>query len=254
MPARQKSRQRALQILYLLDMRPEGDVTITQAIHTFFQSLGVEEDEPRLGEDPFAEQLARGATEHRAEIDQIISAHSVHWRMERMAVVDRNILRVATFEMMYLPTPAPVTLANTSLIGQPAPNFSLNRVDGTAMRLSSYRGRVVFVNFWATWCEPCQRELPAFQSFMAEQGPRGALVLAVNSGETAEQVSGYFAQHQITAVPALLDTDLQVYDDYNIQLLPTTYVIDAAGVVRYLHLGEMTTDDLNSYVAALTGG
>lgn len=110
MPARQKSRQRALQILYLLDMRPEGDVTISQAIRTFFQQLGVEEDEPQLEEDPFAEQLARGAAEHRAELDQIISAHSEHWRMERMAVVDRNILRVATYEMMHLSTPAPVVI------------------------------------------------------------------------------------------------------------------------------------------------
>ncbi len=149
------------------------------------------------------------------------------------------------------PTPAPVTLANTSLIGQSAPNFSLAALDGGAMRLSSYRGRVVFVNFWATWCEPCQRELPAFEAFMAEQGENGALVLAVNAGETAEQVTTYFDDHQISGIPALLDTGLEIYDRYNVQLLPTTYVIDPAGVVRYAHLGEMTADDLNAYVAEL---
>jgi peroxiredoxin len=142
-----------------------------------------------------------------------------------------------------------VTLANTSLIGQSAPNFSLAALDGSIMRLSSYRGRVVFVNFWATWCEPCQRELPAFEAFMAEQGEDGALVLAVNAGEPAEQVTTYFEAHQISGIPALLDADLEVYDRYNVQLLPTTYVIDPAGVVRYAHLGEMTAEDLSAYVA-----
>jgi thiol-disulfide isomerase/thioredoxin len=121
------------------------------------------------------------------------------------------------------------------------------------MRLSSYRGRVVFVNFWATWCEPCQRELPAFEAFMAEQGDNGALVLAVNAGETAEQVTTYFDDHQISDIPTLLDADLEVYDRYNVQLLPTTYAIDPAGVVRYAHLGEMTSDDLNAYVEELAG-
>jgi peroxiredoxin len=149
------------------------------------------------------------------------------------------------------PTPAPVTLANTSLIGQSAPNFSLAALDGRTMRLSSYRGRVVFVNFWATWCEPCQRELPAFEAFMAEQGENGALVLAVNVGETAEQVTTYFDDHQISGIPALLDANLEVYDRYDVQLLPTTYVIDPAGVVRYAHLGEMTAEDLSAYVAEL---
>lgn len=149
------------------------------------------------------------------------------------------------------PTPAPVTLANPSLIGQPAPNFTLDGLDGRQVRPSSYRGRVVFLNFWATWCEPCQRELPAFEAFMAGQGERGALVLAVNAGETAEQVTNYFEDHRIAGIPALLDTDLTVYDRYNVQLLPTTYVIDASGVVRYMHLGEMTADDLSAYTGEL---
>jgi peroxiredoxin len=149
------------------------------------------------------------------------------------------------------PTPAPVPLANMSLIGQSAPNFTLAGLDGHKLRLSSYRGRVVFVNFWATWCEPCQRELPAFEAFMAEQGEDGAMVLAVNAGETAEQVTAYFDDHQISGIPTPLDGDLEIYNRYNVELLPTTYVIDPAGVVRYAHLGEMTAEDLSAYVAEL---
>jgi len=111
MPSRHKSRQRALQILYLLDMRPAGEVTASEAIRSYFLSLGDDvEGEPLLDEDPFAEQLVRGAIENRAEIDVIITAHSQHWRMERMAVVDRNILRLATYEMLKLATPPPVVI------------------------------------------------------------------------------------------------------------------------------------------------
>ncbi len=150
------------------------------------------------------------------------------------------------------PTPAPVTLANPSLIGQPAPNFELEGRRGNTTRLSSYRGRIVLLNFWATWCEPCQRELPAFANFNAEQGSRGAIVLAVNAGETPEQVTDYFKEHHLKNIPVLMDTDLAVYDLYNIQLLPTTYVIDAMGVVRYMHLGELTLEDMSAYLAELS--
>jgi peroxiredoxin len=148
------------------------------------------------------------------------------------------------------PTPAPVTLADTSLVDKPAPNFELTDLEGDSVRLSSYRGRVVFVNFWATWCEPCQRELPAFQSYMA--GENGAVILAVNAGETLDQINTYFEEHDIHDVPTLLDTNLAIYDLYNIDRLPTTYVIDPAGVVRYRHLGEMTTADLQAYADGLS--
>lgn len=110
MPSRQKSRQRALQILYLLDMRPEGEVSAAEAIRSYFLSLGGEEGEPVREEDDFAGQLVRGAIEHKAEIDRIIVTHSQNWRIERMAVVDRNILRLASYEMLKLATPPPVVI------------------------------------------------------------------------------------------------------------------------------------------------
>ena len=110
MPSRQKSRQRALQILYLLDMRPEDDVSATEAIGSYFFSLGDEDGQPLPETDDFAEQLVKGTVANRVEIDRIIVAHSQNWRIERMAVVDRNILRLASFEMLKLATPPPVVI------------------------------------------------------------------------------------------------------------------------------------------------
>lgn len=151
-------------------------------------------------------------------------------------------------------TPLAVTTVFKQLIDQPAPNFELASLDGRTVRLSSYRGRLVFLNFWATWCEPCQRELPAFARFMAEQGETGPVILAVNISDSPNQISAYFEEQGIAGVPILLDFELAVYEAYAISQLPTTFVIDSGGVVRFRHIGEMTAADLQAYTEGLSAG
>jgi peroxiredoxin len=153
-------------------------------------------------------------------------------------------------------SPETVTQANASptaythpLIGQMAPNFELAALDGDTVRLSSLRGRVVFLNFWATWCEPCRREFPAFESFGAQQSD--AVILTINQGETPEQVTAFLEEIGVADVPVLLDSDFQVGDGYATDYFPVTFVIDPAGVVRDFHLGEITQGDLTAYTAAL---
>ena len=108
MPARHRSRQRALQVLFLWDLRKQS---IDEALASFYETLGSEEEDPQpTPPDQFMEDLVRGASEQSAEIDQRISAKSEHWRLERMPVVDRNILRLAIFELSAMKTPAPVVI------------------------------------------------------------------------------------------------------------------------------------------------
>jgi N utilization substance protein B len=108
MPARHRSRQRALQVMFLWDMRHQA---IGDAIDSFYQTLSSEEDDPTPSPpDPFMEILVRGASEASPEIDARIASKSEHWRLERMPVVDRNILRLAIYEMTQTPTPAPVVI------------------------------------------------------------------------------------------------------------------------------------------------
>lgn len=154
-----------------------------------------------------------------------------------------------------VPTPLPVSdpFQVVSLIDQPAPNFELTGLDGARYRLSSYRGRVVFLNFWATWCEPCKRELPALQEFVAEQGDSGAVVLALNMAETPEAINTYFAASNITGLTVLLDTNLEVKDAFAIGVFPTTYVVDRSGIVRDKKLGEIKAEDLKAYMDKLAG-
>jgi peroxiredoxin len=147
-----------------------------------------------------------------------------------------------------VPTPESITLQDASLVDKPAPNFELAALDGARQRLSSYRGRVVFVNFWATWCEPCKRELPAFEQFQAQQGTDGAVILALNVAETPDTIKQYFTEQNISGLNVLLDADQDVYQAFGVNVFPTTFVIDAAGVVRYKYLGEMKLTDMDDAI------
>lgn len=108
MPARHRSRQRAVQILYQWDVRR---IPVDEAIAAFYDTLHSEDDEPRRAEpDPFMEQLIRGAVAHAPALDARITEKAAHWRMERMSAVDRNILRLAVYEMTVTETPRAVAI------------------------------------------------------------------------------------------------------------------------------------------------
>ena len=108
MPARHRSRQRALQVMFLWDQRKQPPA---DAIAAYYETLSSEDDPPQRAEpDDFMESLVRGATEKAPAIDARIAAKSEHWRLERMPAVDRNILRLAVYEMSDLGTPAAVVI------------------------------------------------------------------------------------------------------------------------------------------------
>ena len=104
MPSRRRARQRALQILFLWDTRRPP---AAEALNQYYDALYSEEE---LVRDTFVEDLVQGTVEHIAEIDERISRHAEHWRIERMPAVDRNILRLAVYEMTHGGTPPPVTI------------------------------------------------------------------------------------------------------------------------------------------------
>ena len=104
MSSRRRSRQRALQILFLWDVRRQP---VDEAINSYYDSIYWEE---RPEPDPFVRELVTGTVEHLAEVDEQIAKHAEHWRMERMPGVDRNILRMAVYEMTHGETPAAVTI------------------------------------------------------------------------------------------------------------------------------------------------
>lgn len=112
----------------------------------------------------------------------------------------------------------------------PAPEWDLIDLDGRRVRLQDFRGRVVFLNFWATWCVPCRDEMPAMETLSRELGPHGLAVLAVNYKEPPALVSG-FARELALALPLLLDPEGNVAAQYRLVGLPATYFIDRRGAL-----------------------
>ncbi|MFB3829106.1 MAG: transcription antitermination factor NusB [Bryobacteraceae bacterium] len=107
MASRHRSRQRALQILYMWDVRRQP---AAEALDAYYETLYSEESRARPQRDAFLEELVNGVVDRVASIDESISRHAEHWRIERMPMVDRNILRLAVYEMQHLDTPAPVVI------------------------------------------------------------------------------------------------------------------------------------------------
>ena len=120
----------------------------------------------------------------------------------------------------------------------PAPDFALEDMDGEIHRLSDLRGRVVMVNFWATWCPPCREEMPSMEAVYQGLKDEGFQVLAVNQWESPDQVFPYMGQLDVyPSFPVLFDRDSSVAEAYGVKGLPTTVLIDPQGRVVYRAVG-----------------
>ncbi len=107
MPSRRRSRERALQVLFLWDVSKQ---TVEDAIRAYFETVDAGEPGAPPHRDAFLQTLVHGVVEHAAAIDERITKHAEHWRIERMPAVDRNILRLAIYEMVHSDTPAAVAI------------------------------------------------------------------------------------------------------------------------------------------------
>ena len=136
----------------------------------------------------------------------------------------------------------------SGLIGQPAPDFELTLIDGGKVRLADLRGQVVVLNFWATWCGPCRRELPLLDGYYRLQKQHGLRVFAVATEDSvpARLMKPLFAAMAITPTK-------RVKGRYTLigNAVPTNYVIDRAGIVRYAKAAALDLDDLNTIVTPL---
>ncbi len=127
------------------------------------------------------------------------------------------------------------------LIGSSAPSFQLSSLAGPTQSLEQYRGKVVLLNFWATWCQPCTKEMPAMQAAYDAFGDQGFVVLAINELEDIPKVREHIAEHQHT-FEVLLDPDNHVANQYGVVGLPVTIFIDKTGHVRKIVKGGLLTE------------
>ena len=123
-----------------------------------------------------------------------------------------------------------------------APEFELQVPDGTQVRLADYRGRPLIVNFWATWCPPCRKEMPSMQRAWEAVRGEGIDLIAINVGEDAETIRRFTADVPVS-FPLPMDERSQVVQAWPVTGLPTTFVVDPDGRLAYVATGEREWDD-----------
>jgi peroxiredoxin len=138
--------------------------------------------------------------------------------------------------------------------GHPAPDFTLKTQAGDRVRLSDLRGQPVLVNFWASWCKPCEAEMPYIVAAYDSLRDRGLTVLAVNLSdqERSKDVRRFVDSFKL-AFPVLLDEQGQVRELYELATVPTTVFVDSGGVVRRLVLGPLSPETLARGLTMILG-
>lgn len=136
------------------------------------------------------------------------------------------------------------------LAGRLAPDFTLTQPGGGELTLADLRGKAVVLNFWATWCGPCEAEMPELQQAAEKYGDKGLVVVGVNQQEPESIVVDYLKRLGIT-FPIGLDESVKVSELYRVNSLPTTFFIDRDGVLRDQVIGQMNTAVLQQHLQSI---
>ena len=148
---------------------------------------------------------------------------------------------------------APLSSSPSPREGFLAPDFTLDTLDGNKVTLSELRGKIVVVNFWATWCLPCRAETPALERSYAQYKDAGVVILGVNltNQDVVREVESFVEEFKLT-YPILLDRDGSVGNLYQIKGLPSTFFVNREGIIRTVLVGgPMSETFIRSKIEAL---
>ncbi len=149
--------------------------------------------------------------------------------------------------------PATIPPAQESIIGAHLPDITLTALDGGSIDLHDLEGDIIFLNFWATWCVPCQEEMPALQALEDEQHAQGVRVVGVTdptAGQTEEDIRAFLERYDITFAVGL-SAEIALYQQFGVAQIPITFIIDRQGTVRFRHIGVLNASDIVLYLAEL---
>ena len=132
--------------------------------------------------------------------------------------------------------------------GNLAPNFEFSTYDGQRLRLADFRGRPVYLNFWATWCDPCKEEMPAIQQILNRYQPDHLAVIAINNGEDAAPAQKFVKKLGLSLTAFAFDPDQDVVKRYRIEGMPTSIFIDAEGLITRVIPGQISLKVMDSSV------
>jgi peroxiredoxin len=133
---------------------------------------------------------------------------------------------------------------------KPAPQFSLAARGGKTVNLAQYKGQVVMINFWATWCGPCRQEMPLLEDIYKKYKPMGFTLVGVNVEPDAKSAEAWLAKQKPVSFPIAFDTDSKVSKMYNVAGMPSTVFVDRKGNIRIMHKGYKPGDE-NIYLTQI---
>ena len=136
--------------------------------------------------------------------------------------------------------------------GQPAPDFEAKMLDGSTARLSDYRGKPVWLSFWASWCPPCRAENPDVDAIYREMKDRGLVMIAVDMGESPAEIRSYLESTGYT-FPVALDTGYAITSLYQVNGIPTHFFIDRDGVISEMRVGTIDRGATRAKLEQLLG-
>lgn len=132
-------------------------------------------------------------------------------------------------------------------IGDEAPNFVLTDLNGNRVEFDNYRGKGVFLNFWGTWCKPCEKEMPYIENQYQVYKDLGVDVLAIDVGEPELSVKNFVERKGMT-FPVAIDEKLEVLEAYGVNPLPTTFLVDKDGKIVDIITGQLTEESIKSHM------
>ena len=173
-------------------------------------------------------------------------------RLKILAVLFLASAAILLIGTRFLGRPAPINVTvqgGRATIGQAAPDFTTQTLEGGRVRLSQYRGKPVLLNFWATWCAPCQDEMPLIQRASDLYKAQGLVVLAVNYQQTSTSSMQAFLRKVDARFPAVFDPAGRIAGAYGVNVgLPVSVFIDRSGTVSFIQLGQMSDAVLQQHL------
>ena len=143
------------------------------------------------------------------------------------------------------------TVVQSVLLDQPAPPLSGPTLDGGSLDLQDYRGDVVLVNVWASWCVPCRREYPVLEQASRELTPHGLQVIGINTQDTSEDAVAFLDELGGANFPSVVDPDGRIAVEWGTFGIPETFVVDREGRLRSRVIGEITSEWIAANVVPL---
>jgi len=198
-------------------------------------------------------QLARPPVIPLAAAVILIIGVGILWLGHRLDIPDQAVSATSS-PTAASPSLVPIvpeeSIQLSPLSGKPAPDFSLKTLDGQVVRVSDFKGKAVLINLWATWCPPCQAEMPAIQAAYEKYKDRGLVVLGIDftAQDNLPDVVAFVSKFNLT-FPVLLDETGSVSSaSYGMRGLPDSYFIDPAGIVRRIVTGAIPSDKIDQFI------